>query len=100
MTARLGRPLGRNEHVHHGKKGRFIDTVDNLSLLSAAAHNRHHKRGSRHKASSKKRISESLLKAYASGRRKKPNLKGKRNPFFGRRHTKETKDKMKRIKRA
>lgn len=69
MTDILRRKLLRNEHVHHGEEGRHVDTPDNLTLLTAAAHNSHHKTGSKHSAEAKRKISAGLLNAYATGAR-------------------------------
>jgi hypothetical protein len=69
MTDLLGRKLLRNEHAHHGAEGRHVDTQSNLTLLSAAEHNSHHKTGSKHSAAAKRKISAGLRHAHAEGRR-------------------------------
>lgn len=74
MTSMLGRKLHRGEHIHHVDGNKRNDDPTNLELLSAAAHNREHKTGTKHREDSKKKTSESLRKAYAEGRHAPPNL--------------------------
>lgn len=69
MTDHLGRALGRNEHVHHGAQGTTVDTINNLELLTAADHNRHHKTGSKHTAKSKAQTSATLKHLYKTGQK-------------------------------
>jgi hypothetical protein len=94
MTARLGRRLKTSEHVHHGKRGTLCDAPSNLKLIDAGDHNRHHKTGAKHSTLSRRKIARSLRAAYSTGRRPRPNLKGRRNPFYGKTHTKEARAKM------
>lgn len=100
MTAVLGRKLKRNEHVHHGILGKKNDSIENLELLPAREHHRQHLIGNKrrlgiiHSLDDKAKISNGLKRAYASGRRKKQRLYGKRNPFFGKHHTAEAKEKI------
>lgn len=80
MTSIVGRELRRNEHVHHINGDRTDDRPENLELISAASHNKHHKTGARHSANTKQRISDSLRSAYANGE-KVPSVKiGTDNP--------------------
>lgn len=67
MSAHLGRALERNEHVHHGPKGRHDDSLSNLKIISAADHNRHHKTGSKHRPESKEKTTQTLLRLYREG---------------------------------
>lgn len=92
MSAHLGRALLRSEHVHHKKK-KFLhrDTIKNLELLTSAEHNKHHKTGTKHSDAAKKKISQTLKGMYDSGIRPKPDLRGKKNPFYGRKHSIATK---------
>lgn len=69
MTEHLNRKLWPHEHVHHGKLGTENDTLENLELLDASAHNQHHKLGTKHTDESKKKISASLKTAYDRGLR-------------------------------
>jgi len=43
MSKTLGRPLLRNDHVHHLDGDRANNSLDNLELLSAAEHARKHR---------------------------------------------------------
>ena len=56
LAAKIGRALAANEHAHHGTDGCEVDSLENLSLLTAADHNRHHKLGFKHSPESKKKI--------------------------------------------
>lgn len=67
LASALGRPLSPGEHAHHKDENRHNDSPDNIELLSAAEHNRHHKTGSRHKDDSKAKTSAALKAAYGSG---------------------------------
>lgn len=101
MTAKLGRALRTDEHVHHkNEKRRHDDSLRNLELKGAFAHNSEHHRGMKHSADAKRRISATLRATYADGRRKRPNLRGRKNPFFGRKHTEAAKLKMRKSRRA
>ena len=68
LAAKLGRALTPQEHAHHSDEKPSNDTPDNVELLTAAEHNRHHKIGSRHTEATKKRIAVSMRRAYAEGR--------------------------------
>lgn len=68
LASRLGRAMTPQEHAHHGDEMRGHDSTENLELLSAAEHNRHHKTGTRHTEASKQRIREAMKRAYAEGR--------------------------------
>lgn len=95
MTAKLGRVLNRSEHVHHkNEKRKHDDRLSNLEILSSVKHNQHHHTGMQHTVAVKKQIGASLKKAFAEGRRVKPNLSGKNNPFYGKTHSMETRKKI------
>jgi hypothetical protein len=79
LASKLGRALRPKEHAHHNDEDRGNDAVGNIEPLSPAAHNRHHKTGSRHAVISKRRISESLKRAYASGARRRPVISTRDN---------------------
>ena len=72
LTSLLGRPLARNEHVHH-KKDKKNDHLDNLEILWAGEHNKHHKLGSKHSEETKRQIGMSLTRAYQEGRHQIPD---------------------------
>lgn len=72
LAAKLGRALTDEEHAHHEDENRENDTADNLVSLSPADHNRHHKKGSKHKPESREKTSASLKNAYAEGRHSRP----------------------------
>lgn len=42
MEEKLGRKLDRNEHVHHENEIRSDNTEDNLKVLTASDHRKHH----------------------------------------------------------
>lgn len=68
MSAHLGRKLESWEHVHHGEQGREVDDINNLELLTAADHNRHHHKGWKHPEWSKEKIGAGVRRAYDEGR--------------------------------
>ncbi len=74
-TANLGRIIGPDEHVHH-QDGRENDVPEHLEVLSPAEHMRHHKVGAKHTDEAKKRIGESVTKAYEEGRIERRYLVG------------------------
>lgn len=90
MTAHLGRRLVSNEHVHHGRYGKLVDTLNNLTLLTADEHNKHHKIGSKHKPEIKAQIASSLKRAYKEGRHRAPWNKGKPLPIAMRKKISKT----------
>ena len=67
LASKLGRPLTPADHAHHDDEVRDNDTSKNLTLMSAAEHNRHHKTGSRHSAESRAKTSDTLKRLYATG---------------------------------
>jgi hypothetical protein len=69
LASKLGRALTSAEHAHHRDEDRGRDVSENLELLTAGEHNRHHKTGSTHTAQSKAKTSQSLKRSYAAGRR-------------------------------
>lgn len=70
-TSILRRVIGPEEHVHH-ENGKEDDDPKHLEVLAAAKHNAHHKTGTTHKEGTKTKISESLKRAYAEGRKAPP----------------------------
>lgn len=72
MAAKLGRALMPSEQVHHRDEDRSNDAPENLLLISAPEHNKHHKTGSRHTSEAKRRIGAALKLAYKTGQRKRP----------------------------
>ena len=71
LAAQLGRALTPQEHAHHGNEDRHNDAIDNLKLLPADEHMRHHKTSFSHSADSRAKTSASLTRAYAEGRHHK-----------------------------
>jgi hypothetical protein len=71
LAAKLGRALTPQEFAHHEDENRGNDSMENLRLVSAAAHNRHHKVGSRHSEASRRKIGESLKRAYTAGKHRR-----------------------------
>jgi hypothetical protein len=74
MSAHLGRPLLRSEHVHHKNHDRTDDRIENFELLDAADHNRHHKTGTKHRPESKAKTAASMHRAHATGLHAKPEI--------------------------
>jgi hypothetical protein len=72
MASILGRALLDSELVHHRDENASNDAPENLELIDAETHNRHHKIGSRHSDQSKRKTAESVKAAYASGLKTKP----------------------------
>lgn len=73
VAAREGRALLRAELITHLNGDRKDDRPENLIILSAAEHNRHHKSGRKHREASKRKISAGLRRAYQEGRCKPPS---------------------------
>lgn len=96
LAAKLGRPLTPSEIAHHADEDKGHDVADNLELLTPAAHNRHHKTGTRHTDESKGRISQSLKRAIAEGRRAPPP----RIDWTGRTHTAESRQRISETRKA
>ena len=67
LAAKLGRALLPTEHAHHRDEDRHNDSLDNIELLTAADHNRHHKTGAKHRADSRAKTSATLKRLYAEG---------------------------------
>jgi hypothetical protein len=68
LAAKLGRALTPDEHAHHDDEDRNNDSFDNVELLTAAEHNRHHKTGAKHQPESRTKTSATLKRLYAEGR--------------------------------
>ena len=66
--SKIGRAIAPNEHVHHIDHDPCNDAPENLMVLPRAEHNTHHKAGSKHRPEVKKRISDSVRRAYQEGR--------------------------------
>lgn len=90
MSSILGRALLPNEVVHHKDENVNNDSPDNLELTNHAAHNEHHKAGTRHSDSAKEKISKGLTRAIREGRRDPPP----RICWKGKTHSAESKLKM------
>ncbi|MCH8180210.1 MAG: hypothetical protein IIA02_10570 [Proteobacteria bacterium] len=79
LASKLGRALTPTDHAHHGNELKDHDTAENLELLSASEHNRHHKVGAKHSLASRQKTSETLKALYASGQRDAAPLHGSSN---------------------
>jgi len=77
LAAKLGRALTPADHAHHMDGNCLNDTFDNITLLSAAEHNRHHKTGTQHRPESRTQTSASLKRLYAAGLRTAPPIKNR-----------------------
>ncbi len=74
MTSKIGRPLQRDEIVHHRNEDKNDDSPGNLELETPASHNAHHKTGTTHSAESRAKTSLSLAKCYAADRRRRTSI--------------------------
>jgi len=90
MTSILGRKLLITELVHHKNENREDDSPDNLEIISADCHNKHHKIGTKHSDKSKTKISIGMKQAFKEGRH--PPLPT--TNWIGRNHTRATKIKI------
>lgn len=79
LASKLGRALTPSDHAHHSNEHKEQDTADNLELLTATEHNRHHKVGTKHSHQSKKQTSATLKALYAAGQRKAAPQTGSSN---------------------
>jgi hypothetical protein len=79
MASMLGRAMVSSEHVHHIDGNRENDSPENLELLTADEHNKHHKNGTRHTKESRSKISLSLIRAHQTGIHAKPEIKNRGN---------------------
>lgn len=84
-------------HHHNGYEDAHILDV---KWLCGACHIRAHPaRGPKHQSDKAKgQIGESVRKAYAEGRHVITDVRGDKNPFFGKTHTDETRQKMRKPK--
>lgn len=69
LASKLGRALTPSDLAHHADEDHDNDTFDNIELMSADEHNKHHKVGTSQSAAAKKKIGDSLRQAYAKGHR-------------------------------
>lgn len=90
MASHVGRALAQDEHVHHGEKGKEVDTIDNLTLMSRTDHLRHHTVGRLLDDAHKAKISEGMRRSIAEGRRAPPP----HQDWTGRKHSEESKRKI------
>lgn len=74
MASVLGRELCPREVVHHINENREDDRPENLEIITGSEHNTHHKTGHKHRPESKQKTATSLRKAYAEGRKQKPQI--------------------------
>lgn len=69
MSSVLGRALLSSEHVHHKDEDKQNDNPENLEVITAGEHNRHHKSGTKHSAESKAKTSATLKTLYQEGKK-------------------------------
>jgi len=86
-------------HHHNGYSDEHI--LD-LIWLCRSCHQRIHppRLNKPHSEEIKQRISASLRKSYAEGKRTRPDLNGEKNPFFGKKHSPEAREKMSKAARS
>jgi NUMOD3 motif-containing protein len=80
-------------HHHRGyDDAHLLDVV----WLCRSCHQLVHPRrlGLPHPEADKQKISDGLRRAYEEGRRQRPDLNGKKNPFYGKTHSPEARRKM------
>ena len=95
LSSILGRALLPTEVVHHKDENVNNDSPGNLELTNHAAHNEHHKSGSKHSEITKRKISDGLVRAIKDGRRQAPP----RICWIGRKHAPESRLKMSRSRK-
>jgi len=83
----IGRELDSSEIVHHKDRNKVNNKISNLTILSRAEHTRLHMFG-------KKASKESLEKAKRTRIERGTSFVGLKNPFYGKKHTPETRIKM------
>jgi NUMOD3 motif len=86
--------MNKLEIVHHVDDDPWNHSIENLQAMHTICHNKHHHIGLTHTESDKQKIGQGVARAYAEGRRVAPDMNGEKNPFFGRKHTDETKAKI------
>jgi hypothetical protein len=82
------------EVVHHVDENHHNNAIENLQAMHTVCHNKHHHIGLTHTEADKQRIADSLKRSYEEGRHAYPDVVGQKNPFYGRKHTDETKAKI------
>ena len=70
MEQYLGRKLLSTEDVHHGKKGKCCNDLDNLTLITHAEHQKLHAKGRVFSEEHKRKISEAKKNPSKETRRK------------------------------
>jgi len=87
----IGHGIPKGFHVHHKDHDGTNDAPENLELITSADHNRKHKTGSVKSQASKSKVSETLKMLYREG---KMNPTSNGLHFLGKKHTPESKEKI------
>lgn len=86
------------EHVHHLDEDPWNNVPSNLAAAHAFCHNSVHHAGTEHSEETRQRIIQTLRSNLAAltddERRAKYGQPGERNPFFGKTHSAETREKL------
>ncbi len=86
---KLGRPLGADEHVHHGNEKRWDNRPENLEVLSAAEHQRLH--ADERLVYSREKVCEACGATFTPHRTKRARQKTCSKPCADRLRSKTTK---------
>lgn len=68
MEQVLGRPLQRDEVVHHKDGNKLNNSIDNLQVMSRKEHSRLHRKGATNSDTARRKLSKSTKDAWDSGK--------------------------------